>query len=324
MSTQPVKAKPSSISRREFVRIGVIGGAAAAVAASLPAGAAESATTGAAAAAASGAKTDVWVFTGTDKQKLIDAALKVIAKNGGFGTGITRMALKVNAAFPRTPEEGANTHPELVDAFIAGAKQAGITEVVMPEFACSPTVISFKKSGMRDVAEKHGAKLMDLKDNKREFVHVEIPGGKTLTKAKVAKDFLDPKTVVINMPVAKHHSGAGLSIAMKNWMGSIEDRGFWHKAGLHQCIADFASFLNARWTIVDATRIMLDKGPQGPATKMAQPNQIIVSRDQVAADAIAALLFVDSPAKIGYLKIAGEMGIGVSDPTRINVIRANV
>ena len=324
MNKKIADLKMHALSRRDFVRLGVIGGTAAAVVATLPAGAAESATSATSAALPAGAKTDVWVFTGTDKKKLIDAALKVIAKNGGFGTGIKRMALKVNAAFPRTPEQGATTHPELIDAFITGAKQAGIKEIVMPEFACSTTVKTFKISGIGAVADKHGVDLMDLSKNRDEFVEVDIPRGKSLTKAKVAKDLIDPKTVVVNMPVAKHHSGARLSIAMKNWMGSIEDRGFWHRNDLHQCIADFASFLNARWTIVDATRIMLDKGPQGPAKNMKQPNQIIVSRDQVAADAIASLLFVESPAQIGYLKIAGEMGIGVSDPARINVIRETV
>ncbi len=310
----------SPLSRREFVRLGVMGGAAAAVVGSIPL---RAAVTDAAPAAA-GTKADVWVFTGKDKKKLIAAALAVIEKNGGFGKGIKRMALKVNAAWPRTPEQGANTHPELVDAFLAGVKKAGLEKVVLPEFTCAPAATTFKMSGIGAAAEKHGAEMIDLAKDRKQFVDVKIPQGKKLLAARVPKDLLDPQTVVINMPVAKHHGGAQLTIAMKNWMGSVEDRGFWHKNNLHQCIADFAGFLNARWTIVDATRIMLDSGPQGPAKKMKEPNQLIVSRDQVAADAVAAMLFVDSPAKIGYLKIAGEMGIGVSDPARINIIRQDV
>ncbi len=319
-------AAPESktLSRRDFVRIGVIGGTAAAVAATLPVRADEKAAAPATPAApVGGAKTDVWVFTGKNKKALAAAALQVIAKNGGFGQGITRMALKVNAGWARTPEQGANTHPELVDAFLEGAKKAGIKEIVLPELACAPAADSFKMSGIGAAAEKHGAKMIDLAKNRAEFVPVEIPNGKKLTKAKVPKDFLDPKTVIVNMPVAKHHGGAQLSIAMKNWMGSVIDRGFWHNNNLHQCIADFASFMKPSWTIIDATRIMTAKGPQGPGP-MKEPNQIIVSKDQVAADAVASTLFVDSPAKIGYLKIAGESGIGVSDLDKINIIRQNV
>ena len=43
-----------------------------------------------------------------------------------------------------------------------------------------------------------------------------------------------------------------------------------------------------------------------------------------SADAIASLLFVASPAQIGYLKITGEMGVGVFDPARSNIILENV
>ncbi len=306
----------SEFSRRDFIRAGVFGGAATVVGSALPLVAEE--------AVATGAKADVWVFTGEDKKKLMAAALDVISKNGGFGKGARRMALKVNAAWPRTPDQGANTHPELIDAFLAGVKKAGIEEVVIPEHTCGPATTTFKMSGIGAVATKHGAKMIDLGANKKQFEQVAIPGGKKLTEAKVARDYITPGTVVVNMPVAKHHGGALITIAMKNWMGAIEDRGFWHRNNLHQCIADFASFMKPAWTLVDATRTIMDNGPQGPAKELRHPNQLIVSRDQVAADAVASSLFVDSPAKVGYLKIAGEMGIGVSDLARINIARVAV
>lgn len=306
----------TGLSRRTFIQTGVLG-LAATVTGIADQGQAEP-------AAAAATKAEVWVFTSEDKKKLMAAALDVIAKNGGFGKGTTRLALKVNAAWARTPEQGANTHPELVDAFLEGVKKTGIKEVVMPELSCAPATTSFKMSGIASIATKHGAKLIDLGKNRDQFVEVRIPGGKKLTEAKVARDYITPGTVVVNMPVAKHHGGAQLTIAMKNWMGAVEDRGFWHRNNLHQCIADFASFLKPAWTLVDATRTLMDSGPQGPAKVLNHPNQLIVSKDQVAADAVASTLFVEKPDRIGYLRIAGESGIGVSDLDRITIHRITI
>lgn len=95
---------------------------------------------------------------------------------------------------------------------------------------------------------------------------------------EVSKYFTSPDISVVNMPVAKHHGGAGLTIAMKNWMGAVKDRGWWHKNNLHQCIADISTLIKPQWTIIDASRIMMDSGPQGPAKELKKPNMIIISK----------------------------------------------
>ena len=127
--------------------------------------------------------------------------------------------------------------------------------------------------------------------------------------AEVPKDLLEADCL-INIPVAKHHGGATLSISMKNWMGSVKDRGFWHRNDLNECIVDFNSFLKPQLVVVDATRIMLDKGPQGPGP-LAHPNEIIFSKDTVAADAYAATLFPDrKPEDIKYIRLGDERKVG--------------
>lgn len=287
------------------------------------------ATTGAATAAtvlsaqAAAPKTDVWVIHGRDKTKLMQAALKVIGENGGFGRNVKRLTLKVNAAWARTPEQGANTHPELVDVFIAGAKKSGVKEVLVPENPCSRAAQSFKRSGIEAVCKKHKIKMIDLKGNKKSYREVAIPGGVKLRKTKVAAEYLDTDCIV-NIPVAKHHSGPKLSMAMKNWMGIVEDRREWHQLDLPQCIADFCTFIKPDWTIIDATRCMLDNGPQGPTENMIYPDLLIVSKDQVAADTYAATLFHDDPLTVQYIRIAGEMGTGQNDLKKMNIHKLEV
>ncbi|MFA4944367.1 MAG: DUF362 domain-containing protein [Lentisphaeria bacterium] len=298
--------------RRQFLKLGALGGAALAL---------KPLSTLAAEAAPVLPVPEVWVIHDPDPARLIQAGLKVIAANGGLGLGrpVHKLALKVNAAWARTPEVGANTHPGLVDGFLAGCKAAGIPELVLPEKPCADPKDSFTMSGIAAAAAKHGAKLYAL-NRKEQFQAVTLPDAKRLKAALVGKDYLDADAVV-NMPVAKHHGGAMLTICLKNWMGAVNDRGFWHNNDLHQCIADFATFLKPTWAIVDATRLMLDNGPQGPATRLKTPGEIIVSRSQVAADAVAATHFVADPASIPYLRIAAAMGLGVIDPGRMKIHR---
>ena len=299
----------TELSRREFVKAGAAGSALLATAPSTL-------------SAASKEKTDVWVFEGEDNRALMEACMKTIFENGGFGPNAKKVALKVNAAWDRTPEQAANTHPELVDVFLEKAIGSGV-KVTMPELPCHRAEKSFVNSGLQAAADKHKVNMINLKKAKREFVDVEIPNGKTLKKERIPRDFLEADAIV-NMPVAKHHGGGTLTICMKNWMGAAEGRKLWHAKGLHQCIADFSSFMKPTWAIVDATRCMTSKGPQGPSEDMIYPQQIILSKDQVAADTVATLLFHDSPYKVKYLEIARDMDIGETETGNMNIQRIKV
>ncbi|HEY5653878.1 MAG TPA: DUF362 domain-containing protein [Pontiella sp.] len=306
MSRHTVKSKSS---RRGFVKIGMAGTATVLASSEI--------------IADNDPKVDVWVLHGTDKQRLMQKALELIQENGWFGSNVKTLALKVNAAWSRTPEEGANTHPDLVDAFIKGVKKGGVKEVILPEHPCNNAKIAFERSGIKSVADENKCKMIDLKTRQKSFREVQIPLGKKLKTAEVAAEFIDVDAVV-NMPVAKHHEGATLSIAMKNWMGIIKDRRHWHRTDLHQCIADFSTFMKPSWTIIDATRCMLDSGPQGPANELKIPDLLILSKDQVAADAYASSIFHETPYAVKYLKYAEEMGIGVVDSSQMNIHKIEV
>ena len=107
---------------------------------------------------------------------------------------------------------------------------------------------------------------------------------------------------------------------MKNWMGIVKNRVQWHDMGLDQCIVDFTAYIKPAWTIVDATRVMMTRGPKGPG-RLKIPNLVIMSKDPVAADALASTLLVKSPAQVKYLAMAKEMKIGVIDKEQMNIHR---
>ena len=302
----------TGISRRTFIKGGIAAGILVSIS---PSGI----------FAAENQAPEIWVIHGEDKVKLMQKCLEIINANGGLGKGKNSLALKVNAGWDRSPEEGANTHPVLVDEFLKGCRDAGIRKTVLPEFSCHPANKTFIKSGIFDAAKKNDAAMIDLGSDKKSFVKVNIDKGVKLKEAEFSNYFMDSE-IVVNMPVAKHHGGAGLTMAMKNWMGAVKDRRFWHSNNLHQCIADMATFIKPDWTIIDATRTMYDSGPQGPAKELKIQNILIVSKDQVAADAYAAkTLFPDKVyGQAKYIQIAGEMNLGIVDVGKMNVRKFEV
>lgn len=300
-----------NVKRRDFLKGSLAVGAAAVVAPSLLAQKAES------------PKPDVWMVHGKGNARLMNKCLEIIKEHGGFGKNVRKLALKVNAAWARGPEVGANTHPELVSAFLAGVKGMGIKDICVPEHPCTPGRVSFAKSGILAAVRANGFDMIDLGIGKGHFREVTVPDSVPLKKVQVAKYFLDADAMV-NIPVAKHHGATKLSTAMKNWMGAIYDRKYWHRNNLHQCIADFAGFMKPVWTIVDATRIMMDEGPQGPTDKMKYPELLILSRNQVAADVMAVTLYDYNPEDVLCIKLAAKKGLGPCRVEDINVIKVEI
>jgi len=303
----------TNITRREAIKLGIAGGTAMLLN-PLPAWAAESTAT---------PLTDVWVVRGKDPAKKIQVCLKIIDDNGGFVSSTGSLALKVNAAFTREPEEGANTSPQIVDAFLAECQNRQVKDLIIPEYPVHHAQQCFKKSGILKVVNDRGYDMIDMARHKQYFKEVKLPDAKSLTGARVTRQFIEAD-MVINIPVAKHHGGATLSMAMKNWMGAVEDRKIFHRKNLHQCIADICTIIMPNWTIIDASRIMMDHGPQGPTTNMKYPDLLIISKDQVAADAYASTLFHDSPLQVEYLKIAGQMKLGQIDLAMMNIHKIEV
>jgi uncharacterized protein (DUF362 family) len=170
------------------------------------------------------------------------------------------------------------------------------------------------------MAKEAGAKVVPGNFEKY-YRHVEIPNGVSLKEAKVHELILD-SDVFINVPVLKHHSSADLSISMKNLMGIIWDRRYWHRNNLHQCIADFTTWCKPTLNVIDAYRVMMKNGPRGVSEKdVVTYKTQILSTDIVAADAAAALVFGSDPEKVGYIKKAGDMGIGTYKLDDLNINR---
>jgi uncharacterized protein (DUF362 family) len=228
------------------------------------------------------------------------------------------VVVKPNAAWARTPEQAASTHPDVVAAVVEMCKEAGAGRVVVTDHPIDqPADMVFAMTGIRDASEKAGARVAAA-TNESMYRSIPVPGGKILDKEQVIKDVLKAD-VLINLAKAKVHSATTLTLGMKNLMGTIWNPQAWHvSSSLHQCIADFAAAVTPDLVIVDATRVLVTNGPKGPG-ETKDLGQVIAGTDQVAVDAYAATLFGIRPRQVEHIRLAAEKGLGEIDFSKVRV-----
>ncbi len=256
-----------------------------------------------------------------DPVAMFEAGIAVLGGMKTFVSKGQKVVIKPNIAWDQPPEIPANTNPDLVAAIVRHCLKSGAAKVTVFDHTCHNWDRTYKTSGIAKAVEDAGGVMApaNLEDHYRM---VELPKAKTLKSALMHKEMLDCD-VFINVPVLKHHGGAKLSLCMKNLMGVVWDRRFFHKNGLDQCIADMCfAPRKPDLNVIDAYRILRKNGPQARAMEDGELAQYqMLGRDMVALDAAAAKLFGMKPEELGYVRFAGEMGAGEADLTKVRIKR---
>ncbi|MEZ5012469.1 MAG: DUF362 domain-containing protein [Bacteroidales bacterium] len=149
---------------------------------------------------------------------------------------------------------------------------------------------------------------------------MSIPGAVKLKSAKVHELILE-SDVLINVPVLKVHSSAKMTASLKNMMGVVWDRRFWHTNNLHQCIADYGLFeKKAALNVVDCYNVMVKNGPRGVSlADVVNMKAQVISADPVAADTAVARMLGKDPAQVDYIHLAHSLGVGSMDIDNMNI-----
>lgn len=298
------------LSRREFIR----GGVAAAVGASLPGGGLL-----AAAGAAEPPRPLLSVARNGTPEALTRAAL---AGLGGIGKFVSRgdvVVVKPNIGWDRSPEQAANTNPEVVATVVRLCLEAGAKRVRVMDRSCNDPRRCYRNSGILAAVEAVGDPASVEFMDERRFVAVEFPRGESLKKWGVCQDVLEADRR-LNLAIAKHHNAARLTMCLKNTMGVLGgNRGNIHR-DLDQMIADMNTLVRYDLHLLDAVRILTGNGPQGGRlADVRRLDTVIASADPVAADAFGATLFGIAGRDVPHVAHAARLGLGEIDPGRVQL-----
>jgi uncharacterized protein (DUF362 family) len=186
---------------------------------------------------------------------------------------------------------------------------AGKVRVMDRPFGGTPEA-GYAASGIKEQVEKAGGQMEIMPRVK--FLSTDIPDGRDIKKWDIYEDVLRADTL-INIPIAKQHSGARLTLGLKNMMGVIGSPHMFHM-NLHQRIADLATRVRPALTIIDAVRILVANGPTGGnMSDVRFTDTVIAGADTVALDSYATRLFNLQPGDIPYIGLAASMGLGKAD-----------
>lgn len=262
----------------------------------------------------------VAVARGKDYARTTRSALALLGGMKRFVKPGDVVVLKPNMGWDRTPAQAANTHPLVVRALAEEALAAGAKRVKVFDRTCNDERRCYVQSGISDALK--GMKGVELKfiENER-FRRVPIKGA--VLPAWELYDEALSADVFINVPVAKHHGLSRLTLGLKNVMGVMGgNRGSIHRH-LDDALADINSVLKSHLTVIDATRILTDHGPQGgsPADVKVM-DTVIASTDIVAADAYATTLFGLKPEDIPVTVAAHKRGLGEMNLKRVRIVTA--
>lgn len=260
---------------------------------------------------------------GGEPAAMFDKAIEAAGGIKKFVKKNQKVVVKPNIGWDVSPERAGNTNPDLVRRIIEQCYWAGAKEVYVFDNPCDNMQKCYKNSGIERAVKDAGGKMVSGTSDSY-YQDVTIKGMKKMKDAKVHELILE-SDVFINVPVLKHHSSAKVTIAMKNLMGIVSDRRYWHRNDLHQCIAEFATWRKPTLNIVDAYRVMKKNGPRGVSKEdVVIMNSLLLSTDMVAIDAAATKLFGLEPDSIPYIKIASELGVGRKDLDKLNIKRIKI
>lgn len=252
----------------------------------------------------------VTLCNNSDPLAALRYSLDAIGGIGRFVKAGERVTIKPNVGWDRVPEQAANTNPVLVGEMVRLCLQAGAGEVIVTDISCNDPRRCFLRSGIRDAAEKAGAKV--ILPMPEDYLTTDL-GGELLTIWPVLKYFVQTDRL-INMPIVKQHSLSACTISMKNLYGILGGRRNQLHQQIDQSIVDLAAYCRPTLTVVDATRVLTRGGPTGGSLDdVAIHDSVICATDQVAADSRAAEFLELTGEQVRHIRLADKTGLGRLD-----------
>ncbi len=266
---------------------------------------------------------DLVVVRNAEPEALVRKAIEAFGGLEKFVKHGAKVVIKPNICVSYwTYEYAATTNPWVVGTLVKMCFEAGAASVrVMDQPFGGTARDAYAKSGIQEQVKANGGEMVSMVGYK--YVPADMPLGKDLKKTVLFDEILKADAL-INVPIAKTHGAAILTMAMKNLMGVIDDRPGMHR-NLGQRIADICTLIRPTLNILDAVRILTRNGPSsGNLEDVKKLDTIVISQDIVAIDSYGAGLFSLKPFQLPFIKAGAAMNIGRSDLENLRIQEINL
>ena len=291
-----------------------------------------------------------WPVSDAEVETLVRQAVALAGGLDGIVSADDTVVVKPNLVWGAAPDEGCTTDPRVTRAVVQLALEAGAGKVIIADGAAQyrdghdargATVEAFRLCGYDAdgdmVDDATGAPLVDLNDSGGLDQHdpdlvrqVHLHNGLIWTEYWLPNVILDAG-VLIGVPVLKNHSGAGVTLALKNQFG-IPPSDIYHNLGsymfkgalshdpndLGRHIVDLNLARPPDFVVLDGLRGLTD-GPYGDHLVDPPMRLILAGADPVAVDTVGTLVMGYDPATVPYLGWTAGAGLGTDDVSQITV-----
>ncbi len=244
------------------------------------------------------------------------------------------VGIKINCLFG----VGACTHPCVTAAVVEGVRMAGVP---------AEKIIAWDREDKH--LEKSGYKVGKVDGVLYTGVNgdwEEEPTAIHDCKGRLAKILTRKITAMVNVPILKTHSLAGVTCSLKNHYGSFHNPGAAHggRSGRkeHGGMCDpYIAEVNAlpairektRLIVADALRPVGNRGPQVRPRHTFDEKAIMASLDPVALDTVGMTMLdawrakqnmpsLEETGSAVSIATAAKKGLGVGDMSRIEIVEA--
>jgi uncharacterized protein (DUF362 family)/Pyruvate/2-oxoacid:ferredoxin oxidoreductase delta subunit len=252
-------------------------------------------------------------YNPAEVQAAVRAAFDLLGGIGIFVKKGEKVIVKPNLLSGRPPEDGVNTHIEVVRAVVKLIKELGAVPFIADTPGGSVTSEQvYKSSGISAVAGEEGVELLEVK---RVKMVKGIP---------IASYFFECDKI-ISLPKMKTHMLMTLTGAVKNMYGAVAGL---NKAHLHKKFPAPGEFFNVLTDVFEAVKphlVLMDgivaMDGDGPSAGRLRPAGILIAgADSVAVDSVFSRLAGIKPLDILTTKEAYRRGLGEADINNIEVL----
>lgn len=232
------------------------------------------------------------------------------------------VGIKINCLFGK----GVSTRPEVAMAIARGVMMAGVKEsnIIIWDRSTGDLI----KCGFTPNSSGSGVGCVADDGDWGETIE------RGSFKGRITKMISERLTAYINAPILKTHGITGISCCLKNHYGSFDNPGNHHANNCNPALADFNSIpvvmKKSRLVIADALLPQYEGGPGLKTDAQFAFNSLMFSTDPLAADTEGLRIIQQKRKELGlnaisadktaWLQSAGDRGVGVCDPGKIEVI----